>query len=381
MNKRMREILTTIENKRTIAKSYMQGETKDIEKATAILDEIDNLQKEFELEKRLFEADKEENEEIVDKSRKNKEQSTPNGFVAIAKMIGRRVLGEKEKALIVDGGNNENYLIPEDVKLAINEYRKQYKEMKTLVTVLPTDTLTGSLNYEAGEPAGLSDFEDGSEIATSEDPTFERKKYAIKFFGKLIPISRILIGAEKAGLMGYINRWFIKNAIITENKKVIEKLKENKSVKALKGWEELKRSINVDLDPDALYDAAIVTNQNGWNVLDSVVDGNGRPILQQDPANPTKKLFQGLQVHVFSNRMLPNEGTKAPIFYGSLKGGCTFVDYAHLEFATSEHVFFGKNQNALRVIEGFDVIQTDVDSYIYGTLETTEVTKATTRKA
>ena len=57
MNKRMREILATIENKRNIAKSYMDGETKDIEKAGAILNEVDELQKEFDIEKRLFEAE------------------------------------------------------------------------------------------------------------------------------------------------------------------------------------------------------------------------------------------------------------------------------------------------------------------------------------
>ena len=34
----------------------------------------------------------------------------------------------------------------------------------------------------------------------------------------------------------------------------------------------------------------------------------------------------------------------------------SFEDYQKLEFATSEHIFFGKDQNALRVIEGFDVI-------------------------
>lgn len=159
----MREILATIENKRSIAKSFMDGETKDIEKAGAILNEVDELQKEYEIEKRLFEAEKEEQqEEILNKSTDQKKAS---GFVAITKMLNKKKLGEKEKAMLVDGSNNENYLIPEDVRLSINEYRKQYKEMKNLVTVLPTDTLTGSFNWEAGEPAGLSDFE---EVLTSQ---------------------------------------------------------------------------------------------------------------------------------------------------------------------------------------------------------------------
>ena len=35
------------------AKALMEGENKDIEKATALMDEVDALQKEYELEKKL----------------------------------------------------------------------------------------------------------------------------------------------------------------------------------------------------------------------------------------------------------------------------------------------------------------------------------------
>ena len=46
-----------------------------------------------------------------------------------------------------------------------------------------------------------------------------------------------------------------------------------------------------------------------------------------------------------------------------------FIEKNGLEFASSEHVFFKKNQLALRVIEGFDVFQADADAYLYGTIK------------
>ena len=47
MNKKMRELLNKIAQKRAAAKEFMKdGEGKDLEKATALMNEADDLQKE-----------------------------------------------------------------------------------------------------------------------------------------------------------------------------------------------------------------------------------------------------------------------------------------------------------------------------------------------
>jgi HK97 family phage major capsid protein len=368
MNKKMREIKTQIETKMNMVKGYMGEETKDLEKAEALLNEIDSLQKEYTIEEKMFNAEMNDVEETVEEKVEEKAVKA-NGFTTIAKMLMKRSLNDSEKALVVDGANGENNLLPEDVKLEINELRKQYISAKNLVTVETTDALSGSVNYESGAVNGLVDMTEGADIDSNDAPSFARKQFNIKFMGKLIPVSRILLGSEKAGLLAYINRWFVKNAIVSENAKIFETLKAEKEVKAIVGLDALKTSINVDLDPACLVDGVIVTNQTGFAALDGEVDGDGRGMLQPNPVNPTQKMFNGLPIHVFSDAQLANVGGKAPIFYGSLKAGATFVEHTALEFATSEHVFFGKNQNALRVIEGFDVMGTDKDAYVYGTFE------------
>lgn len=371
MNKKMRELLAKIEEKRVQAKAFMDGENKDVEKAEGLLNEIDELQKEYEVAKRLFEAEKHDNAPTPAQVEEGTKKA--DGFVAVAKMVNKQALTDDEKALIVNGTDGENNLLPQDIKLAINELRRQYKSAKSIVTVETTSALTGSVNYEDSAPAGLTELTDGADIAVETNPKFKAIKFTIRQFAKLIPVSRLLAGAEKAGLMGYINRWFLKNAILTENAQIFATLKKGKTAKAIKGWEALKKSINNDLDPDALFGAVIVTNQTGFGILDEEKDANGRPILQPNPANPTQKLFQGLPVEVFADRLLPLVDDKAPIIYGNTKAGCTFVEYSALEFATSEHFYFGKNQNCIRVIEGFDVMATDnADvTYIYGTFEPT----------
>ena len=372
MNKKMRELQAQITAKTAEAQSLAAAETKDLDKINGLLDEVDNLQKEFDTEKRLLEA-----------SKANVPEATPatdkvDGFTLMTKMANKQSLSDVEKTALISGTdakNGENFLVPEDVKVAINELRKTYISARDIVTVETTDSLAGSVNYENGAPAGLTSFDDGEAIAEDAGPNFRKIPFAIRHFGKLIPVSRILLGAEKAGLMGYLNRWFVRNAVLSENTDIFAKLKagyNGGAPKVVAGWKALKKSINVDLDPSCLVDGVIVTNQSGFAVLDEEEDNNGRPILKENPADPTQKLFQGLPIKVFPDAQLPNiDATHFPMIYGATKAGCTFIEYSGLEFATSEHYNFSKNQNTLRVIEGFDTMSTDTSAYIYGSFTAT----------
>lgn len=377
MNKKMREILSKMESKRNSVKEYMDGETKNLEKAAAIMDEVDMLQKEYDIEKRLYEGEKADNAPNDEDLDNLANKTATSGFGVMTKVINAKgnltSLGDAEKSLIVDGTNGENYLVPADVKLEINELRRHHVSAKTIVNVVPVSTLSGTTNWESTEDAGeLSALtKDGEEISESENPTFVQKGWKIDFYGKLIPISRSLLANEKASLMSYINRWFLKKAINSENKAIFEELKKDKTVKAIKGWAALKRAINADLDPSIKLTSFIVTNQSGFAILDEEVDENGRPILAANPANATEKLFQGLQIVVFSDAQLPNVSNKSPMFIGDTREGIDFMDRTTLEFAVSEHYLFNKNMNCMRIIEGFDVVGTDKDAYVYATFEPT----------
>ena len=374
MNKKMRELQARILEKANEAKGYTEGETKDLEKAQTLLDEIDELQKEYDIEARLVKMGKAsaETAEPVDEKK-------VDGFTVMVKMATKQRLTEDEKAALVSGEagaeDGANYLVPEDVRAAINELRKTYISAKSLVTVETTDALAGSVNYEDGVPTGLTNFDDGDAIAEEDGIKFVQKKFSIEHYGKIIPVSRILLGAEKAGLMGYIDRFFVRNAVLSENAAIFADLKagyNGGTVKAVAGWKALKKSITKDLDPSCLLGGVIITNQSGFAALDEEEDNDGRPVLQANPARPTEKLFQGLPVHVFPDAQLPNiDATHFPMIYGDTKAGLTFVEHKALEFALSEHANFNKNQNTLRVIEGFDTMSTDTSAYIYGSFSAT----------
>lgn len=380
MTKRMRELQTQMETLKKELDTYLaEGETRDLAKAEDAMTKFEAAQKEFELEEKADKIGKahapEATADLAEKV---------DGFKVLAKAIAGKRLTDVEKTALISGtdaAQGENYLVPADVRAEINELRKQYVSAKNLVTVIRTDSLTGSVNYENGTPAGLTNFDDGDAITEETAIAFAVETFAVKHYGKLVPVSRILLGAEKAQLMDYLNRWFVKNAVLTENAQIFAALKAgyaSGTPKSIAGWKALKSSINKDLDPSAKLDGVIITNQSGWDCLDSEVDRDGRPILQPNPANATEKLYQGLPVHVFPDAQLANMGTTQsptfPMIYGSTKAGCTFVEHEALEFSVAEQYLFNYNQNCLRVIESFDVMSTDTGAYVYAAFTATPTT-------
>lgn len=374
MNKRMRELQSIMAQKAKEAEAAAAA--GEIEKANTLLDEVDNLEKEFNTLERVEKARKAGVPADPEAGRSgdgSEKGDKVNGFNLIAKLMHRKSLNESEKAALISGTNSENgetFLVPEDVRAEINELRKSYVSAKHLVNVTTTDALAGSETYEAGVPTGLDDFDDGDAIGEEDGVKFVLKKFAIAFKGKLIPVSRILLGAAKDSLLNYLNRWFVKNAVLSENQKIFATLKagyNSGAPKAVAGWKALKKSINVDLDPSCKIDGCIITNQSGFACLDEEEDADGRPVLKDNPMHETEKMFQSLPVYVFPDSHLPNiDGTHFPMIYGSTKAGATFVEHQSMEFAVSEHYLFNKNQNCLRVVEGFDVMSTDTSAYIYG---------------
>ncbi|MGD6897114.1 phage major capsid protein [Bacillus infantis] len=369
MNKNMRELMEKIQNKKAEARNLLDA--KKVEEAKALTAEIKDLQAEFDVESALYEEEK----EIVNHF--GKEGGDVNEIKAFFKALRGESLTEAENALLTDGGNGENLIVPQDIQTQINELRRQYKSARSIVGYYPTTTLSGSFTYEdASTATELTNFTDGDDIADSNDPKFVAVSYTIKDFGSTLPVSNRLLQNENGGLVQYLGKWFNRKAIRTENKKIFAQLMAGKSAKALADYKALKSSLNKDLDP-AFVDVVIVTNQDGFDFLDSQVDGMDRPILQPNPTNPTQKMFAGHPIEVFSNTELSTTGTttkKAPIFYGSTKDGVTFVDRNSLQIDASEHANFKKNQTLLRVIEQFDVIDADKASYVYGQLDVTPVT-------
>lgn len=294
---------------------------------------------------------------------------------ALKKVTGKS-LTEAENALLLPtstntaGANGESYILPQDIRTLITKKMRQYKSIRDVIGYMPVGALSGSFPIENFETVTeLVDFEDGTDGAESNDIKFTPVSFKLKEKAAFIKLSNTLLMLTDNALINYIVDVFSKKAIVTENKMGLKILKSNKTPKAIADWKELKSSINKDLDPAALYDTVIVTNQDGFDVLDASLDGTGRPILQPNPTDPTQMTFKGYPIIVYSNSMIPTDAKKAPIIYGNLKEAAKILDLnGNIAFATSSEAGFMSNTTVARLIEFVDVVQVDASDkcYVYG---------------
>lgn len=373
------KLLDQLQNKLETLKTECQELLNQgkVEEAKAKMQEINATKDAIDVQKVL---DQEEDEEMDNKMPKDKkEKEAANALRAIIKASMGKKLSDAENALLVQtpgtgAGNGEGYILPQDIKTLIQEKIRQYKSFREVLGYIPTTALTGSFPVENFETlTGLVDFTDGTDGEDTTDIKFTNVSFALKEKAAFIKLSNTLLKMTDNALINYVADCFAKKAVITENTMAIATLKKDKSAKAIADWKALKSSTNKDLDPAVLYGMCYVTNQDGYDVLDSALDTTGRPVLQPMPTDPTKKTFMGYPIHVFSNAMLPTVETKAPIFYGNLEEAVKFVDNDDYGFATSEHAGFMSNTTVARVIEHVDVVQVDKSDkiYIYGEITIT----------
>lgn len=137
-------------------------------------------------------------------------------------------------------------------------------------------------------------------------------------------------------------------------------MKDGKSAKKVSDINGIKEEMH-KLDPAIADNAVVVVNQTAFSRLDQMEDENGRGLLQPNPADATKTILLGHEVHVFSDAELSGEA----MFIGDLNEGVKFFDRGVYEVAISSEAGFTKNQTVARCVERFDVKQSDKDAYTY----------------
>ncbi len=367
MDKKLRELRQSLTKKVEEAKSLVEeGKVEEARNLTGeaeiLKDQIENLEKLKELEKGI--TDDETNTEVIETEPKVEARSL------LVKALRGRKLNSEERKILKEGeatGDDISgaYIVPEDVKTEINEYKRQYKSMKQYVDVQPTNTNAGSFVYEkSGTLSELADLTEGADIP-EQLPEFEKKEYTIKDKGALLPITNQLLSDEAGGLLRYIGKWFSRKAVKTENSDIFRVLK-TKTPVGVESIDDLKTVINTQLDPELLDGSIFVTNQDGFNYFDLLKDENGRPLLQPDATDKTKKYIKGLEVVVFSNANLPNiEEGVYPVLVGNFNESVKFMDKEQYELATSKEAGFTKNITYLRAIERYGVVLKDTSAYQY----------------
>lgn len=233
-----------------------------------------------------------------------------------------------------DGG----LIVPSDIQTMIREQMRALNPLSELFTVETVSTNTGSRVRDTAPTNGFTKVAEMGTISKDDKPAFAKVEFTVEDYALIVPVSNDLLNDTDQNLLAYLSRWLGKKAVITENKLLLTLLTAldgaAASITESGALKAIKKLVNTSLDPIFGVSASFLTNQSGFNFLDSLEDGNGRPLLQVNPADRTQYMVGGRAVHVVSDAVLPNK-TTAPLYVGDFKSFGTLFRRQAMEIAST----------------------------------------------
>ena len=380
MNKKMTEIMLQIQAKLAEVKGYQEGENKDVEKASALMDEIEALQKEFDTEKRRYEAEK-----LAGMSNATPQgEPTPKADESEHAKFAKAVKGFIKKGLVEGIDEDGGYTVPEDISTKVEQYKDVDYDLGSDIDIVPVTTNKGARTFQKkGEVGTFVDIDENGAITNKiEAPKFERLPYAIQDRAGFMPVSNDLVNDSDTNIIALMTEWLGKANVATTNKKVLEKVAEKAQIDFV-NIDGIKKALNVTLGQAYKGGAKIYTNDDGLNYLDTLKDENGRYLLNPDPTDSAKlQLRCGttvLAVKVLPNKIFKSNGTKAPFIVGSLYDYVRKYNRQSISIKASDTASIGdfnayaQNMTLLRAIVRDDYRVKDADSIVNGYIDTAVV--------
>lgn len=266
-----------------------------------------------------------------------------------------------------DGG----LIVPSDIQTMIREQMRALNPLSELFTVETVSTNTGSRVRDTAPTNGFTKVAEMGTISKDDKPAFAKVEFTVEDYALIVPVSNDLLSDTDQNLLAYLSRWLGKKAVITENKLLLTLLTAldgaAASITESGALKTIKKLVNTSLDPIFGVSASFLTNQSGFNFLDSLEDGNGRPLLQVNPADRTQYMVGGRAVHVVSDAVLPNK-TTAPLYVGDFKSFGTLFRRQAMEIASTNvgGNAWNTNSTEVRAITRLDAKQFDAAAVAAG---------------
>ncbi|MBO5094941.1 MAG: phage major capsid protein [Lachnospiraceae bacterium] len=381
MNEELKKLLDSIKAKKQEVRDFCKaGRIEDAAKAK---DELKDLQAQFDL---LYDLEQDKLDDmqhqaaagtakkVVDQTKK-----IMGAFVnAIKAAVGKGDLSEDDKEILnsMNEGKDEDggLTVPKDIRTAVKELRRSEDALETLVNVERVSTLSGSRVVERyADQTPFDNVDEAAEFPEVSTPQFEKIDYKVKKKGGILKATQELLSDSDENIIGYLKRWIAKKAKATRNFMIIAKIREiTKDAEVpVEGLDDLKRIFNILLDPAIALGACVVTNQDGYNWLDTLKDKDSRYIMQPDPTKPMSTLLFGkYPVKKVSNKTLPSTaaegGYKVPIVCGDLKEAITIFDRETLtiDISSTAGKLWETDQTGIKVRERLDIQSVDEEAIV-----------------
>lgn len=364
MNKKLREMLVAIDNKRTEARNLL--ESGDIEGAKKLKNEVENMKTEYGLALELYEDETNaaiENSKVIEP--KNKKTKTGEFLnVLRGKAFDNTMVSRDNEA----GG----YTVPEDIQTQINRFLEAQDSLRPFIRASQVSTESGSRVFQKRCSEYITGFqvvEELAEIGQEQTPQFSQLKYRVlKYAGWFLASNEVLADTD-ANLSATLVEWIGNMLRVTTNKKIIELLN-TKVADVIETPDDIKKAMHVTLDPAFRSNTTIITNQDGFHYLSTLKYEDGRNMLQETMAFSVPFQFAGRPLVVLSNNDLPSTGEQAPIYIGDLNEAVWLFDRMALTIRRSDEAGKAWRYDATewRAISRFDIVMRDEQAFVRGNL-------------
>ncbi len=368
------------------------GEGK-VDEAEKVMEEVRALRKQIAMLQELDAEDRRQAAGLTVKDAADLEEEYRRVFLAAIRRKGLSaddlsIANEYRKmvfAVMHEGGvtgdtdGDSSLLVPQDIQTRINTIMRSLPDLSQYVRVETVGTLSGSRVLEKDEtmtPLALVD--EYAQIQEMDNPKFVPITYQLKKRAGFLPLTNELLRDSDQNILAYVTDWIARKVVVTRNS-LISALLNGLTATTLADLKAVKRVLNVDLDPAISNSAVIITNQDGFNWLDTQVDQQGRFLLQDDITQPGRKMLFGRPVVVVSNRYLPSREdtgqskTFAPIYIGNGQQFAVWFTRGTYELASTREggEAWRRDGTELRVITRDDLATWDTAAMIKGELDVT----------
>ena len=156
--------------------------------------------------------------------------------------------------------------------------------------------------------------------------------------------------------------------VVTRNAAILGVLNTASKKPTVAKFDDIKNMVLTGLDPAIAATASFVTNQSGFAVLAKVKNAMGNYMIQRDVTQPETYLLEGKSVTVVADRWLPDVSGAHPLYFGDFAQAVTLFDRQNMSLASTQDGAGAVETNTtkVRVVDRFDVKQTDGDAYMVG---------------
>ncbi|EDN8811027.1 phage major capsid protein [Listeria monocytogenes] len=266
-----------------------------------------------------------------------------------------RTKGKEVRSLTT---TNTGAIVPEDITQDVLELKQGELDLSKYITVEPVGTGKGKFPVAKRISSILATKEEAKEIAELDEELFTEIDFNVATrIGKIV-LSTELVEDSGIDVVAYAKKQMAKMVLNTNNAKIVEVLNTFAKVNGVADIDTIKQVFNVELDP--ALNKSVVVNQDAYNYLDTLKDGENRPLLQPNPTQETAKTLFGSPVIVVSNKLAPTPAKSIGfVFVGDLEEAVALFLRREI---TAEWTIFDSYSEGLSVGVRSDYKQVDADA-------------------